>query len=241
MLFKLFSIYLLTFFLPLFADSYNYQLSKEYNLKKDYKNALKYSIQALTIDLDNNMSTYESISTDYNNVAYFYQKLNKWQEALTYYLKALETINKDKKIKYLKKHTIYYNNIATIYDQLKLYDKALEFYKKSSLIYEKKLPKLHPYKATTYSDIGNIYLKLNNKELALTYHLKALNIRKKGKLKPTHPDMLLSYYTVAELNRVLNKKVDAKKYYKELIKIYRENNIENNTTKIIEKNLNLLL
>jgi len=138
------------------ADSRNKNayilLGKIYEDVAMYEIARKWYRKALFEDMDN-------ASEFYGLIANSYFKENRFDEAMTYYNRALESN---------KNYISAYYNIAEIYKSRNEFDKAEQFYKKAI--------EVTPDYIKPYYQIGNLYF--NNKEYdsAIYWYKKALEI-----------------------------------------------------------------
>ena len=117
-----------------------------------YENARKWYRKALFEDMDNT-------SEFYGLIANTYFKENRFDEAMTYYNRALKNN---------KNYISTYYNIAEIYKNKQDFDKAEEIYKKAIQI--------SPDYIAPYYQIGNLYFNKKNYAVAIDWYKKALEI-----------------------------------------------------------------
>jgi tetratricopeptide (TPR) repeat protein len=118
----------------------------------------------------------------------------KYQEALSFYGKALEIRQKILPPNHPSLAESY-SNIGLVYDNMGEYSKALSFYEKTLEIDENTTPLNHLDLASSYNNIGVVYDKMGEYSKALLSHEKALHIREKA-LPPNHPTLAISYSTI---------------------------------------------
>lgn len=138
------------------ADSRNRNsyvlLGKIYEDTAMYENARKWYRKALFEDMDNT-------SEFYGLIANTYFKENRFEDAITYYNRALKNN---------KNYISAYYNIAEIYKSKNDFDKAEDIYKKAIQI--------SPDYITPYYQIGNLYFDKKNYSIAIDWYKKALEI-----------------------------------------------------------------
>ncbi|CAF1457802.1 unnamed protein product [Adineta steineri] len=114
----------------------------------------------------------------------------KYQEALSYYEKAL-TIRQQSLPSNHPDLAMSYNNIGSVYYSMGDYPKALFYYEKALVIRQQSLPYNHPDLGDSYSNIGNVFSRMGNYSKALLSQEKALTIRQQS-LPSNHPDLSAS-------------------------------------------------
>lgn len=119
----------------------------EFYFEKEYYD-LAIEAFSMLLKSDSNIEIFQKI-------AYSYQMLQQYDNALEYYHKA-ELFDKNKSWNFRK--------IAQCYRKLKVYDKALEYYLRAE--------KLGPDNLYTQSFLGHTYLDLKEYEKALQYYFK---------------------------------------------------------------------
>lgn len=138
------------------ADSRNRNsyilLGKIYEDFAMYEKARKWYRLALFEDMDNT-------SEFYGLIANTYFKENKFDEAMTYYIRALDNN---------KNYISAYYNIAEIYKTKQDFDKAEQYYKKAIDI--------SPDYIYPYHQIGNLYFDKEEYDTAIDWYKKALEL-----------------------------------------------------------------
>jgi tetratricopeptide (TPR) repeat protein len=130
----------------------------------------------------------------YNDLGSCYGKLGKYDEALKYFIKALEIREKVLGTEH-RDTAASLNNIGLTYGELGDHNKALKYNTRALEIREKVLGPEHSHTATSLSNVGGTYGNLGDHNKALKYQTRALEIREKV-LGPEHP------HTAASLNNV---------------------------------------
>lgn len=121
----------------------------------------------------------------------FYSDLGKYNEALSFFEKALEISLKIFSEEHPDIATIY-NNMGLVYDSLGDYTKALEVHNKSLKIRLKIFGEEHSDVATSYNNIGLTYEAQHQYAKALIFLEKSLNIQLKV-LGEIHPNVAIAY------------------------------------------------
>jgi tetratricopeptide (TPR) repeat protein len=110
-------------------------------------------------------------------------------------------------------------NVAYLYHEggfgnryLGSYNRALEYFGYALAIREKVLGKGHPYTATTYNNIAEVFHAQGNYDKALEYHSYALAIREKI-LGKEHPDTATTYNDMARVFHDQGDYVKALEYF----------------------------
>ena len=137
-----------TYFLQnLFEDQDILRNIAEFYFEKEY--------YLLAIEAFNMFLEKESKIELFQKIAYSFQMLGKYEDALEYYRKA-ELFDKNKSWNYRK--------IAQCYRKLKVYDQAIDYYKKAE--------KLEPENLYTQTFLGHTYLDMKDFETALKHYFK---------------------------------------------------------------------
>jgi tetratricopeptide (TPR) repeat protein len=139
--------------------------------------------------------------TEQSAKAYLYHQLGwtkknqgEYQEAITFYEKALQIKEKSLPPNHPDLAS-YYNNIGEVYHNMGDYSKALSSYEKALAIKQQSLPPNHPSLGKSYNNIGAVYDNMGDYSKALSSHEKALEIRQQS-LPPNHPDLGASYNNI---------------------------------------------
>ncbi|MDH4460972.1 MAG: tetratricopeptide repeat protein [Flectobacillus sp.] len=144
-------------------------LAKEYIFKFDFKSAEDKYKELVSADTSNFDNTF-----DY---AYFLQNQNKYNSAVSYYLKALKLAKND------HDSARDLNNLGILYKEKGNYVQALEQYQKALVIYSRLIvnnPQTYePYLAFTLNNLGSLYQREKKYTEALSTYKKALEISEK--------------------------------------------------------------
>ncbi len=84
----------------------------------------------------------------------------------------------------------------------------------------KHLPPNHPDIASSYNNLGNVYLDLQQYDLAMEYHKKALDIYIKS-CPAQHPDIAMSYRNIGHIHEKKGQWKQAMDNYQNAAAIYR--------------------
>jgi tetratricopeptide (TPR) repeat protein len=161
-----------------------------------------------------------TVASAYNNLAYLYQDMGRYEEALPLYLQSLEI-----RLEQLgERHPAVadsYNNLATLYKALGKYGDALTYYQQSLPILLETLGDKHPHVATAYNNLAVIYQEIGTKDEALNLYQQSLDIRLE-QLGEKHPDVATSYNNLAYLYQGMGRYEEAYEYYQKSIRIAEE-------------------
>jgi tetratricopeptide (TPR) repeat protein len=133
----------------------------------------------------------------YNQLGSVKYKQGEYQEAITFYEKALEIYKKTLPPNH-PNLAMSYNNIGAVYESMGEYSKALSSHEKVLEIRQQSLPPNHPHLASSYGNIGNVYHIMGEYSKALSYHQKNLEIQQQS-LPPNHPDLASSYGNIGSV------------------------------------------
>jgi tetratricopeptide (TPR) repeat protein len=133
-------------------------------------------------------------SSIYHQIALAKDEQGEYEEAITFYDKAIEIYKKTLPLNDLSFASTY-NNIGNVYRNMGDYPKALSSYEKAHEIKQQSLPPNHPDLAGSYNNMGIVHKNMGDYPKALSSHEKALEIRKQS-LPPNHPDLAGSYNNI---------------------------------------------
>lgn len=129
----------------------------------------------------------------YNGIGYYYYTGSKTIDALENYQKGALILEKDSSINSELLNSLY-NNIAAIETQIEEFDKALKTIKKC-IKTDLRIGSKY-YIGNDYNNMATLYGRLGNKDSALYYGLKAIEIRESEiKTKPDAEREVITYYT----------------------------------------------
>ena len=151
-----------------------FDIANKYQENAEYKKALEYYDKSLQKIQKNLSPEHPSIAMIYNNIGEVYRDINKLDDALVFYEKALKIYN-DSDIEPIYRANVY-NNMALVYQENNDYDKALKLFEEVLPIFEKVYGDTHQNTATIYNNIALAYKCKKKLELAKKYYEKALNI-----------------------------------------------------------------
>ncbi|WP_375561942.1 tetratricopeptide repeat protein [Bernardetia sp. OM2101] len=175
---------------------------------KNPENSLKYSIEKYNLEVEKG-NNYEQIAFAANSIGYLYRQLEKEQEAISYFEKALEALNKIN-----KKDEIVLNNLGVTYTALKKYPAAQAQYQEALEINQSKN---NPAAiADSYNYLGaNEYLAAHAQE-ARVYVGKAITIAEKNNQQKALADSYLLLSKVWEYEGDFRQSQEAFKKYTDL-------------------------
>ena len=179
-------------------------LGETYRQQGNMDQAMHYFQRALAIN-DERTYSYLWRAIAYSNMASIFQSREELDQALVYYREALNvlrtkvTADISQETDELLDNTraTIFHNIGNVYLAQGQYDLALACYK-DVLEMEKNLPENHPTLATTYSNLGCLYSRVKNGQLALDNHRKALSIQLVS-LPSDHPQLASTYAAIGTL------------------------------------------
>jgi tetratricopeptide (TPR) repeat protein len=165
-----------------------------YRDKNDFDTALNYLNLAYNIRRDILPNDHPLLANSLISIGNIYHDKNDFIQALNYYQQALliqEIIYLDNNLN--KANTI--RNIAIIYRDKQDWINALNYFKRTLEIRQYLLSNTnnhHPDIAICYGNIGNIYEKMNNLELAFDYYQKQYEIEEIC-LPINHPNLIIHF------------------------------------------------
>jgi len=186
------------------AEAY-YNIAFVCDKQGNYIQALEWYIKALDVFKKVLGEEHPSTATTYNDIASVYYNQGDYVKALEVYQKALSLKEnalslKEKECRSIDiSYAVTCNDIASIYIY-EDYSEALKWFKKALAIFENVLGNEHPFTATTYNNIANIYNSQEDYSKALAWFKKALSIREnKNVFGERHPDTAASYASIASV------------------------------------------
>ena len=118
-------------------------------------------------------------------------------------------------------HSIHYFLFANACFKMADYGKALEYYQKALGIREEALGLGHPSTATTYNNIGGVYVEMGDYGKALEYYQKALGIHEEA-LGLGHPSTATTYNNIGGVYKEMGDYGKALEYYQKALAISEE-------------------
>ncbi len=179
---------------------YNY-IGVSYDMIGDKSKALDYYIKAYKIakDIGDTKGKIDNLS----NIAHIFYSEGYYDQALTYYKKALKENQHDPTI---------LNNIALCYANMNDYKKALSYYAKASYAFDQQGNYVH--EGATYLNMGVLYLKALDFSDAKIYLEKGLSLVKSSKYW-----LAVGYQYMGWYYDNKNDKIKANSYYEKALNI----------------------
>ena len=156
----------------------------------------------------------------YHQLGYIKNEQGDYQEAVSFYKRALEIEEKSLPANHPDLATSY-NNIGWVYYNMGEYSKALSFYERALEIRQKSLPANHPLLATSYNNIGLVYYNMGEYSKALSFYEKDLEISKKS-LPANHPDLATSYNNIGSVYYNMGEYSKALSFYEKDLEISKK-------------------
>ena len=156
----------------------------------------------------------------YHHLGYIKNQQGDYQEALSFYERALEIKEKSLPANHPSLATSY-NNIGAVYDNMGEYSKALSFYERVLEIWEKSLPADHPNLTTSYNNIGAVYQNMGEYSKALSFYERALEIKEKS-LPANHPSLATSYNNIGLVYKNMGEYSKALSFYERALEIFKK-------------------
>lgn len=195
------------------------------NIPSNLQMAAKYIVENNLTVTDflkqhNNLENYDVNSVNnYVNIASVYKEQGDFQNALKYYYKSLEILEKEKNSNCIN----VYNSIASVYQELGNYDTAEEIYIKVLNIITKGLDN-HSFDinsfdiGTTYNNLATILRQQYKYDEAIQLYNKALMVFKKI-FNDAHPSVATTLNNLAIVYCDLEKYAHALEYYYQALSI----------------------
>ncbi|HRG40181.1 MAG TPA: CHAT domain-containing protein [Saprospiraceae bacterium] len=197
-----------------------------------FKEALAENEKALIVNEKIYGKDHYSSSTMVNAIGYMSNQLGERQNALKYYLKAVDLANKAPFIDSIK-ITDYNQNILVLYLADNKLDEALSIANNSEKILKRKFGENHPSYAQCLNNIGMIYLRKFEIKVAKNYMKAAIK-----SLGQSKNDRLGLYYTnLATIEHKNGEYYDAEQNYLTALDIFKSLNLENSSTALVQNNL----
>jgi tetratricopeptide (TPR) repeat protein len=153
----------------------------------------------------------------YNQLGLIKNRQGEYQEAITFYEKALE-IHKRTHPPNHPNLGGSYNNIGGVYYNMSDYSKALSSHEKALAIRQQSLPPNHPSLGASYNNIGMVYHNMGDYSKALSSYEKALEIKQQS-LPPNHPDLGASYNNIGLVYENMGDYSKARSFYERAMEI----------------------
>jgi len=192
----------------------------------EYRDAIKYYEQALTIDRRFYGKEHFNVARDLNNLGTAWRALGEPGKAIEYYEQALRTVSAgDLKSKHPNFTGTILDNLGSAWSGKGYYDKAIEYYEKTLTTWEKAYGERHSNVAITLNNLGSAWNNLGNHQKAAELFKQALaiDLSVHGKV---HPDVATDLNNLGAVSHDLGDYPKAIEYYEEALiiwkKIYQE-------------------
>jgi tetratricopeptide (TPR) repeat protein len=170
-------------------------LGSAYRDKNDFDTALTYLTLAYNIRRDILPNDHPLLTNSLNSIGNIYNDKHDFNQALSYYQQALSI----QEITYPDDHLNKANtirNIGLVYRDKQDWTNALNYFKRTLQMRQRLLSNTndhhHPDIAICYGDLGNIYEKMNNLDLALDYYQQQYEIEE-ACLPINHPNLIIHF------------------------------------------------
>jgi len=192
--------------------------------EKYYKFSKEYFTRALDIRLRRLGRKHTEVTTSYNNLALFHERINDYENAKNYYKKALRINSKYFGENHLNT-AINYNNLAWVNYILNDHYKAKKYYNKELDVRLSHLDKKHLDISNSYHKLATVCMDLKDYEKAREYYKEALNI-KLNNFGEYHLYNANSYHNLAIVHVKLMNYEKAKEYYEKTLYIVKSSNLD---------------
>jgi tetratricopeptide (TPR) repeat protein len=156
----------------------------------------------------------------YGQIALAKDGQGEYEEAITFYGKAVEIFKK----RLPPNHpnlAMSYNNIGIVHQDMGDYPGALLYYEKALEIRKQSLPPNHPDLAMSYNNIGIMYRNMSDYSKALSSYEKAFEIQKQS-LPPNHPSLAMSYNNIGIVHQNMSDYPKALSSYEKAFEIRKQ-------------------
>ena len=179
-------------------------LGKQYLELEDYANALSCYHKAEKGVTEN------VLPKVYNDIALSYKKMNEFDNAGSYYRKALK-LEQELSPKGSELMALIYNNIGGLYIEIENSEKAIDYLNTALEMFRCFDNEQSEYIAMVYANLGDVFDFMNNNEMALSYIQKACDIYTKLH-NDQHPDVAWCYNKIAAIFIKQNQEEKGKDY-----------------------------
>lgn len=174
-----------------------------------YNKAIEINRRLIKLFTKSTESKNEFISYINRRIGMIYDELGNYQEALEYYLKALNITECLFGLEH-KDTANLYQSIGLVYQHLSDYSKALDYYKKSLWINQKIFGNGDINTLMSYVDVGNAYEMLGIEEYAQEYMQKALEIYEQNAIDNQNIAILRSVSSVYRTLECFDKELECR-------------------------------
>ncbi len=159
---------------PSVVEAY-FRLGEAYMAKGNYDLGLMNMQRGLTVFEEIKGSEHHPERAPFlNNIGKIYTLRGDYNQALEFYLQALEQVAVHKGLNHADAASSY-NNIAEVLQNQGQLDSALFYYKESLKVNERLFGDEHPEAAQNWSDIGTVYFKMGKYDQALAFYNNAFS------------------------------------------------------------------
>ena len=166
---------------------------------------------------DSLQQNFEEKAFIFSQLGMLHEKLEKYEEALDYQKKALESETAFNGLKHPNLITRY-NNIATVYYEIGDTESALSYFSKSLDLAKTIFEESHPIITTILNNMGVVYYANKEYNKAITFFIQDLNVRQKL-LDEKHPDLATIYNNIGNVYGELKQYEESEKYLRKAIDI----------------------
>lgn len=199
------------------SDTISYYLailSNKFIAQPNYDSAKYYLKKAIAFNTAN--GNISRLAENYNNLGVAHYHLGEIDSTIQYYDAAYRTYHDLKDTAMMSVLNI---NLGILYKKKGLYEKALKNLLEASTHFEKSEPSTNV--ALCYNTIGNLYLDIGEPGSALTFHYRALEVKKKLGEKSS---MSSSYNNIGNVYLTFNQLDSALINFQKALELKREMN-----------------
>ncbi|CAF0951827.1 unnamed protein product [Adineta steineri] len=188
-------------------------------------------LQAMPIDVVDDIDSKKSIVAMYTNVGEANREMGDYSTALSYYEKALEI-----------QHTILpadhpdlgitYNNIGMVHQSTEDYSKALSYYERTLAILQESPTPNYSELAVTNNNMGEAHRGMGDYTVALSYYEKTFAIQQKY-LPSNHPSLATTYNNIATVHHSMKDFSQALSYMNKTLEIQQKSLPPNHPSLIV--------
>ena len=186
----------------------HYEIGRTFYLQSDYVKALELFQKALDIQLKLDLEP-KVLAHTYNAIGAVFYFIADYTNSKRYFEKGLHAYLDGAEFSYSVFSTSILNNLGAVAYQEGDYEGAYDYYIKVRQWEQDNLPGDHPYVATTYFNIAEVYMETGKLEDAICYFNKALKMRIKiygplhNAVASSHRNLGTSYLKSGDLKSAL--------------------------------------
>lgn len=166
---------------------------------------------------DSLKQNFEAKAYIFSQLGMLHEKLEKYEEALDYQKKALESEIAFNGLEHPNLITRY-NNLASVYYELGNTELALSYFSKSLDLAKTIFDESHPVVTTILNNMGVIYYANKEYDKAITFFIQDLNVRQEM-LDEKHPDFATIYLNIGNAYGELKQYDESEKYLRKALDI----------------------